>query len=123
MTEECGLEESLKEQLQRTGLTVDALADRTKIPRATIQSLLGEEVSAILPERVYLRGQTATLAKELGMNVDSVLAAFDARYPKAREELDEPSTPAGRGRGTAFLGAGLGCIAILAVVAAFASAF
>lgn len=123
MTEERGFEETLKEQLQRTGLTVDALADRTKIPRATIQSLLGEEVSAILPERVYLRGQTATIAKELGMNVESVLTAFDLRYPKALPpEVDEP-VRGGWARGNAILGAGLGCIAVMAVVAAFVTAF
>lgn len=123
MTDERGLEDSLREQLQRTGLTVDSLAERTKIPRATIQSLLGEPVSAILPERVYLRGQAAIIAKELGMNEQQVLQAFDARYPRAIETSDPSSTGLGGGRGTAILGAGLGCIAIIAVVAAFASVF
>lgn len=121
MTTNNDLADRLKDQLQRTGATVEALAERTKIPRPTILSLLEEPVSAVLPERVYLRGQTATLARELGMDVDEVLRAFDARYPE--EHGTEPESTSGLGRRATIVGAGLGCFALVAVVLAFASGF
>lgn len=121
MAEKSELAENLRDQLQRTGMTVDGLAERTKIPRSTIRALLEEPISAVLPERVYLRGHTSTLAKELGMDVDDVLRAFDARYP-----VDPPETADLEGgwvRRNTIVGAGLGCFALIAVALAFASVF
>ncbi|MGF1508519.1 MAG: helix-turn-helix domain-containing protein [Myxococcota bacterium] len=109
-----------RDQLKLTGLTIDALAERTKIPRATIQWILEEEVAGVLPDRAYLRGHTATLAKELGMDVEGALGAFDQRMPRAQVVSDEaqPVFP----RNTALVGAGLGCLAVITMVLVFASA-
>jgi cytoskeletal protein RodZ len=111
----------LAEGLRRRALTVDDLAERTKVPRSTIQSFLDEPISALLPERVYLRGQLCSLARELRLDPVEGLRHFDARYPVSpwSEEVAE------RGRfsvGTITLAAGLGCIAVVAVVLAFATA-
>jgi cytoskeletal protein RodZ len=121
MVEKSPLAESLREQLQRTGMTVDTLADRTKIPRSTIRALLEDPLSAVLPERVYLRGHTSTLAREMGMDVDDVLRAFDERYPIEPPEADD--LEGSWARRSAIVGAGLGCFALIAVVVAFASVF
>lgn len=121
MTERSELAETLREQLKLTGMTVDGLAERTKIPRSTIRALLEEPISAVLPERVYLRGHTSTLARELGMDLDEVLRAFDARYP-----VDPPETgdlESGWAKRNTIVGAGLGCFALIAVALAFASVF
>jgi len=121
MADKSELADTLREQLKRTGMTVDSLADRTKIPRSTIRALLEEPISAVLPERVYLRGHTATLAKELGMDIEEVLRAFDVRYP-----TDPPSTgdlESGWATRSTIVGAGLGCFALIAVALAFASVF
>jgi len=121
MTDKSELADTLRDQLQRTGMTVDGLAERTKIPRSTIRSLLEEPISAVLPERVYLRGHTSTLAKELGMDVDDVLRAFDARYPVHAPETED--IEGGWLRRNTIVGAGLGCFALVAVAIAFASGF
>jgi cytoskeletal protein RodZ len=102
-----------RDQMSLTGLTVDGLADRTKIPRATIRWLLEEETAAVLPGRVYLRGQTAILAREMGMNVEAVLAEFDRRMP-AEDPDASTAEPRPSFNGT-WIGAGLG-LALLAVL-------
>lgn len=121
MVDKSELAESLREQLQRTGMTVDGLADRTKIPRSTIRALLEEPISAVLPERVYLRGHTSTIARELGMDVEEVLRAFDVRYPVDAPDTDDIES--GWARRSTIVGAGLGCFALIAVALAFASVF
>jgi cytoskeletal protein RodZ len=104
--------------LEQSGLDVDTLAERTKVPRSTIRSLLGERVSAILPERVYLRGQAVLIARELGVDADAVRTSFDREHPVEpvhTGDIEEPRL----GRGTTVVAASLGCVAILAIVLAF----
>lgn len=116
---EVRLRHRLKEALERSQLDVDVLADRTKVPRGTIRSLMGEEVSAILPERVYLRGQVLLVAKELGLDANDTRDLFDAEHPMEpvrTGDLDHPRF----GAGTTVLAASLGGIALLAIVLAFA---
>lgn len=113
------LRHRLKEALERSDVDVDVLADRTKVPRGTIRSLMGEDVSAILPERVYLRGQVVLVARELGLDANDTRALFDEEYPVEETrttDLDQPRF----GAGTTVLAASLGGIALLAIVLAFA---
>ena len=116
---EATLSQRLKEAFSRSKIDVDLLAERTKIPRATIRTLLGENVSAFLPERVYLRGQLMTIAREVGMNLDEARRLFDRENPATEkvttEDLESPRFNAG----TTVLAASLGCIALLAIVLAF----
>jgi cytoskeletal protein RodZ len=112
------LSQRLKQALERSKLEVDTIAERTKVPRATIRSLLGEKVSAVLPERTYLRGQLALIAREIGLPRDEAVALFDAENPVSEirsSDLDTPRFSAG----TTVLAASLGCIALLAIVLAF----
>jgi cytoskeletal protein RodZ len=121
MADEKALAALIKPQLNRRGLTVSALADRTKVPASTIRWLLGEDIFAVLPGRVYLRGQTRAIAKELGLSEGDVLSAFDAAFPKPDEVDPDPTEPLRRR--AALIGASLGCAAIVMVVIAFVSVF
>src|SRR5262249_2491675 len=59
------LAQLLSQGLEQQAMTVDAVSERTKVPRATLRVLLGATDPAILPQRIYLRGQVGVLAKEL----------------------------------------------------------
>ena len=109
--------------LASAGVSIDALADRTKVPTTTIRYLLGEHVSAILPERVYLRGHLGILAHELGVDRDGFESAFDLTYPAASEPRVEPPPARRRHRAQSVaVSAALGGMAVVSVVAAFVSA-
>ncbi len=115
------LADHLRTSLEKADVTVDVLADRTKVPRATIRALLEEPISGIVPERVYLRGHLWVLAKELDLDRDTVLALFDAAYPEAPTTEDLAGAPR-FGTGSVAVAAGLATVALLAVVLAFANA-
>lgn len=102
------------------GLSVDDLADRTRVPRSTILLLLGREQDGIPPPRTYLLGHLTVVARELGLGLDVVRPAFEASFPAPppKDLVPERRLPAV----TIAVAAGLGGIAILAVVIAFASA-
>ena len=104
--------------------SVESLSERTKIPRATILHLLGESVSAVLPERVYLRGHLAVVVRELGGDDAEFERLFDRAFPAtftlANELCDMMPEAANRNYGLAW-SAGIGAVAILAVVAVFVS--
>lgn len=66
----------------RLGLTVDQLADRTRIRPHVIESI---EVDDFAPcgGDFYARGHLRTLARVLGIDVTPLLAAYDERYAHA----------------------------------------
>ncbi len=113
------LSQRLKQSLERSKVDVDTLAERTKIPRGTIRSLLGENVSAVLPERVYLRGQVVILARELGIDPEEARQWFDDENPVAHVTTEDLLEAPRFGPGTTIVAASLGCIALLAIVLAF----
>lgn len=112
----------LTNALSASGLSVEQLAERTKVPRTTILHLMAEPVSAILPERVYLRGHMRVLARELSADVSELEALFDDAYPAA-VAFAAPTPEKARFRAQSMaLSAALGGVAIASVVAAFVSA-
>ncbi len=66
----------------RVGLTVDQLAERTRIRPHVIESI---EVDDFTPcgGDFYARGHIRTLARVLGKNAEAMVAEFDARYATA----------------------------------------
>ncbi|HSV38192.1 MAG TPA: RodZ domain-containing protein [Nocardioidaceae bacterium] len=66
----------------RVGLSVDELADRTRIRPHVIESI---EVDDFAPcgGDVYARGHIRTLARVLGKDPEPLLASFDNRYAQA----------------------------------------
>lgn len=115
------LAKELRRAIDAAGTTVDSLAERTKVPRTTILHLLSEPVSAILPERVYLRGHLAVLARELRSDEGRLAAAFDAAYPSGDAPAVAPERARFKNQSVA-VSATLGGVALLSVVAAFVSA-
>lgn len=97
------------------------LAERTKVPRTTILHLMAEPVSAILPERVYLRGHLMVLAQELRCRSDEIARLFEEAYPDDRDAPELPEKERFRQQSVA-VSAALGGVALLSVVAAFVSA-
>jgi cytoskeletal protein RodZ len=109
----------LRQALDDAGMTVDAVADKTKVPRSTIAALLGEDVAAVLPPRVYLRGHLGLIVREIGLEVEEWLKKFDAAYPVVEEEQLIRDMPRLK-TSTIAVAAGIGGVGILAVVLAFA---
>lgn len=112
------LAKKLESALKSQGKTLDALADSTKIPQSTLRALMNEEISAVLPERVYMRGHLGVVSRELGLDPDEMGNLFDAAYPRPTEGYS-PVTPRISHSSMAVM-AGLGGVALLAVVLAFA---
>ena len=119
MRSEQGMSERLREAMADANLTVEAVAQATKVPRSTLRYFLGEDVNAILPARVYLRGHLSQVAREVGIGEAEALALFDAQYPVAEREDDGHELPR-FSRGTVALAAGVASVGIVAVLLAFA---
>src|SRR5262245_42219779 len=85
----------LKRELERAKIGVDQLAARTKVPRSTLRLLLGEDVIAIAPGRVYLRGHLKLVARELGIDLQEAEALFDERFPEVEEAREVVQLPRG----------------------------
>ena len=67
---------------RRLGLTVDELADRTRIRPHVIESIEVDDFSACGGD-FYARGHLRTLARVLGVDVASLLETYDERYADA----------------------------------------
>ena len=116
------LARQLEAGLVRKNLTVEELSARTKVPSFSIHTFLGAPVVDELPERVYLRGHLGLLVRELDLDHAAVMDAFDAAFPRDPEPEVEYGPPPAFGRRELALAAGLGGVALLAVVLAVASA-
>ncbi|MEQ8272171.1 MAG: hypothetical protein RKU31_00820 [Deltaproteobacteria bacterium] len=115
------LADHLRKALDSHDVTVDVLADRTKVTRATINALLDEPASGIVPERVYLRGHLSVLASELNLDREHTLDLFDAAFPAEPTTQDLSGAPR-FGTGSFAVAAGLATVALIAVALAFANA-
>jgi hypothetical protein len=67
---------------QRLGLTVDALAERTRIRPHVIEAIEVDDFSACGGD-FYARGHLRTLARVLGIEVAPLLETYDERYADA----------------------------------------
>lgn len=108
----------LQKGLEHNSTTIEAVAEKTKVPRSTLRALLGATDPAILPQRIYLRGHVGVFAKELGVDLVEAYARFDRENPTESriEEAEQPRVS----RGSMAAAAALGGIGIIAVILAFA---
>jgi Helix-turn-helix domain len=67
--------ESLRQTREARGLTVQQMAERTKVTRHHIENIEGERFGA-LPAPVYLRGILLSLARELRLDGQKVARAY-----------------------------------------------
>lgn len=66
----------------RLGLSVDALAERTRIRPHVLESIEVDDFGPCGGD-VYARGHLRTVARVLGMDADALVATFDQRYAQA----------------------------------------
>lgn len=73
--------EQLRSARVASGLRLEDLSEATKIRALVIESM---ELDDFEPcgGRVYARGQVKSLALILGINVEEILATFDAQCPE-----------------------------------------
>jgi len=87
----------------RLGLTVDALAERTRIRPHVIESIEADDFEACGGD-FYARGHLRTLARVLGVDVVPLLADYEERYSQApidpRRVFEAELAAAGSIRGT-----------------------
>lgn len=122
VVERTPLAQLLRSTILNAHVSVEELSERTKVPRTTIRYLMGDPISAILPERVYLRGHLGVLVSDLGADQDAFERAFALTFPEETTEmLDAPEVIRFRAHSRA-LSAAFGGVALLSVVAAVISA-
>ncbi len=113
------LAETLKKALVDNGTTLESVSNTTKIPRSTLQALMGQPISSMLPERVYMRGHLGVVAAELGLDRAKMNEMFDQAYARGEVTKPSPSSRSHIGAASVAVMVGLGGMAVLAVVLAF----
>jgi cytoskeletal protein RodZ len=108
----------LNQGLEQRGNSVDVVSERTKVPRATLRALLGATDPAVLPQRIYLRGQVGVLAKDLGLDLVEAYRRFDNENP-TESKIEAVAREPRINRVTMAAAAALGGIGIIAVILAF----
>lgn len=86
----------LREAREAAGMSLEALADRLHLHKATLQAL-EEDRFGDLPEPPYVRGYLRGCAKALEMEPEPLLQAFRASGQPAGPEEEQPPGPV-RGR-------------------------
>jgi cytoskeleton protein RodZ len=85
-----GVGAELRDARERAGLSLRALADRTKIPVQTLEALERDDISR-LPGGIFLRSFVRSYASEVGLDAQQVVQRFVARFPDA--SVEEAPTP------------------------------
>lgn len=88
MTDPRSFGEWLRRERERRGVTVHAIADRTKIGPERLRSLERGDVS-MWPGGIYRRAFVRSYADAVGLDADDVLATFEQLFP----DPDAPATP------------------------------
>lgn len=81
--------ELLRGGRDRSGMTVEEVADVTNMPRDTITALEQDEI-AVLPEAPFTRGFIRIYSRVLGMPAEPVLEAYSRALGVQQYVLDEP---------------------------------
>lgn len=115
------LAKDLSRALKVKRLSADALAERTKVPRGCIGAFLAESEAVALPELVYLKGHLKLVCRELGLDAEAYLSELDAQYGVPEPEQVRPPPRWWTSSFTRTTAAGVGAIALLAIVMAAAS--
>jgi cytoskeletal protein RodZ len=105
--------------MQKHRVSVEEIAESTKVPRSTLRALLGDSGPAVLPPRIYLRGHLGLVASALELDPEEALRLFDETYPPDDDAPLTSDLPRLRMSSMA-IAAGLTGVGILAVILAFA---
>ncbi|MDH4224292.1 MAG: helix-turn-helix domain-containing protein [Deltaproteobacteria bacterium] len=83
---------AIKKARMMHGISLDDLADQTKI-RKTYLSYIENEEFTFLPAFIYVRGFVKLMANALSLPADRVSSDYMARYNKKMSPQDAPPTP------------------------------
>jgi len=75
-----GIGETFKQARKERGLSLEEIAEKTKIRRRYLEAI-EEENFRLLPGRVYVKGFLRSYAKFLGLNPEPLVALYEERYP------------------------------------------
>lgn len=115
MNEPQTLAELLGRAIESRGLTIEIIADRTKVTKSTLVAFLGGTDPALLPSRVYLRGHLLLVVNELALDPVRALALFDLAFPIAPDSMPGSELPR-MSRASVAFAAGLAGLGVLAIV-------
>ena len=105
--------ELLRGGRDRSGMTVEEVADATNIPRDTIIALEQDDI-AVLPEAPFTRGFIRIYSRVLGMPAEPVLEAYSRALGVQQYVLDEPVRQLRRRRVTRLV-AGVFALVVLVI--------
>src|SRR5512143_3986166 len=79
------LGEELKAAREKSGLTLEQIAETTRISHTFLKAL-EEDDYAVIPGEVFVTGFLRSYARELGLDEKHVLARYRDAHPLQREE-------------------------------------
>ena len=80
----------LREERQKQGKTLEQIAQKTRISRSTLQAI-EDNRDELLPPALHVRGFLKLYARELGLNMEDILA----RLPQQPIRTEQPGPAAG----------------------------
>jgi cytoskeleton protein RodZ len=117
------LGEFLRQARERKGLTLEKLANETKIPRRHLEALERDNLAA-MPGEFYQRAQIRTYARAVGLDQQLLLAQFESAFRPAevreppRETLHAPKATGRRTYVLVTLGAAVAVALLVGAIAA-----
>lgn len=115
MNEPETLAELLARAIDKKNLSVEAIAERTKVTKSTLQAFLGATDPALLPSRVYLRGHLLLVVKMLELDEKQAITLFDRAFPVQTESALSSDLPR-MSRASMAFAAGFVGLGVLAIV-------
>lgn len=117
MSEPQTLADLLAQRIASRGLSIEAIAERTKVTKSTLQAFLGVQSPALLllPSRVYLRGHLLLVVKMLELDPAQALALFERAFPEQQDLIPTSDLPR-MSRASMAFAAGLAGLGVLAIV-------
>jgi transcriptional regulator with XRE-family HTH domain len=84
----------LRQQRENQELTLDTIADQTKIKASLLEALERDDISH-WPPGIYRRAYVRAYANAIGLDADAVVREFLAVYPEPVEVVETPPPPTG----------------------------
>ena len=84
----------LRQQREKQELTLDTIADQTKIKASLLEALERDDISH-WPPGIYRRAYLRAYANAIGLDADTVIREFLTVYPDPVEVVETPPPPTG----------------------------
>ena len=80
--------ETLRLAREKRGLSLDGLAQRTKIPESSLRAIEANDIDR-LPAGIFLRGFLKAYAREVGLDADDAVAHYIAQFKPPEDKVEE----------------------------------